>query len=76
MWVMLAAAEALTALPASHVRGLWMTLHEGWCWTQGWLFWEALFSSSSQRSSAALWYHGKLACDGWVCWTAPWILGW
>lgn len=62
---MLAAAEGPTALPASSVRGLWVNLHEGWCWTQGWLFWEALFPPSSQRSIAALWHFGKLVCDGW-----------
>lgn len=62
---MLMAAEGPTSLPASSVRGLWVTLHEGWCWTLAWLFWEALFPSSSQRSSAVLWYHSKLACDGW-----------
>lgn len=44
----------------SSVRGPWVALCEGWCWT-----WVAVFPSSSQRARASLWHHYKLACDGW-----------
>lgn len=62
---MLEAAESPLDLPASSVKDLWLAFCEDCCWTQRWLFWEVLLPSSSQGSSAALWHHSMLACDGW-----------